>query len=205
MAHALTPEEFRARTGVSRETLDRLAIYSDLLAKWNRSINLVSRGSLADIWRRHMLDSAQLLPLAPQRGGTWLDLGSGAGFPGLVLAIMGAGKVHLIESDARKAAFLREVIRATGPSAIVHNARIEATAPFPADVITARALAPLPDLLALAAPFATKATVMLFPKGRDVERELTESAKSWTIAAEHIRSLTDPASIILKVREVSRV
>ncbi len=154
---ALGPEGFCAATGVSRETLERLARYAGLLETWSRSINLVGRRSLADLWRRHMLDSAQLMelmpPAPPGRPRRIVDLGTGAGFPGLVLAILGAGEVHLIESDQKKVSFLRAAARASGAEVTIHAARIENLAPIRADLVTARALAPLPKLLAIAAPF----------------------------------------------------
>ena len=157
MPPALTSEAFREITGVSRETLARFESYAALLKKWNPRINLVAESTLADLWRRHFLDSAQLqalLPPAPEnRPLEIVDLGSGAGFPGLVLAILGAGTVTLLESDQRKTTFLREAARLTNTEIIVINQRIEAISAIPADVVTARALAPLPRLLSLAAPF----------------------------------------------------
>ncbi len=167
MADVLSPEAFRDETGVSRETLERLECHASLLRKWTAHINLVSRRSLADLWRRHMLDSAQLMPLLPPPADcprVLLDMGSGAGFPGLVLAIMGAGHVHLVESDQRKAAFLREAVRLTGATATVHGSRIERLDSFPADVITARALAPLATLMAYAERFSTPETRHIYQK-----------------------------------------
>lgn len=201
---AFDSKAFQDATGVSRETLDRLTAYADLLRKWQRAINLVGRATLPDLWRRHIYDSAQLLPLAPADSGPWLDLGSGAGFPGLVLAIMGAKDVHLVESDARKAAFLREAARITATDVTLHTARIEHLAPFSAAVVTARALAPLPRLLDLAAPFLTPSSVALFLKGQDVEIELTEAAKCWSMRAERQPSLTDSSGVVLRLTEVSR-
>ena len=136
------PIEFQAKSGVSRETLERLTIYADLLVKWQAKINLVGPETLADLWSRHMLDSAQLFPLIRPDAKRLVDLGSGAGFPGLVLGVMGAPDVHLVESDARKCAFLREAARLTGTTVTIHNKRIEQVAPLGADVVTARALAP---------------------------------------------------------------
>jgi 16S rRNA (guanine527-N7)-methyltransferase len=157
------PEEFRAATDVSRETLARLETYAALLTKWSGAINLVGRDTLREAWQRHFLDSAQLMDLLPPlpegRERRILDLGSGAGFPGLVLAILGAGPVTLVESDAKKAAFLREAARITGAPAEVACARIESLLPSEIlpDVVTARALAPLPKLLELAEPFLSRA------------------------------------------------
>lgn len=196
---ALDPEGFREQTGVSRETLDRLRLYETLLRKWQRRINLVGRSTLDDLWRRHMLDSAQLFPLLPDGAQRLVDLGSGAGFPGLVLAILGVPEVHLIESDSRKAAFLREVSRETSSLTQIHVARIEDVRPFVADVVTARALAPLAKLLDLAAPFADQKTVMLFPKGQDVDRELTESTKHTTMHPEFVPSRAHESGIIIRL------
>ena len=206
----LTPEGFQAETNVSRETLAHLERYAELLVKWNRAVNLVSRDSLADLWRRHMLDSAQLLPLLPPaskgRPRVVVDLGSGAGFPGLVLGILGVGEVHLIESNGRKVAFLQEATRETGAEAHIHHARIEDLPAFPADAVTARAYAPLPQLLAGAAAFLRPAGpgqpggVGLFLKGRGVDRELTDSGKSWNMQIERLASRTDPNARILRLR-----
>jgi len=197
----LTPADVAEVLGVSRETLARLEIYADLLQDWNRRINLVAPRSLPDLWRRHMLDSAQLWPLLPpapaDRPRRLVDLGSGAGFPGLVLAILGAGEVHLIDSDQRKAAFLREAARATATPVTVHAARLAAVPALRADVVTARALAPLPRLLELAAPFLGPDAVALFPKGRGVAEELTAAAKAWKIALTQYPSRTDPGGTIL--------
>lgn len=204
----LGPEGFRAATDVSRETLERLCRYAALLEKWNRAINLVGRDSLPDLWRRHMLDSAQLLPLLPpppaDRPRVVVDLGSGAGFPGLVLAILGAGTVHLIEADRKKAAFLREAARETAAEAVIHNARLEGLAPFPADVVTARALAPLPRLLDYAAPFLGPSPegrqgVALFLKGGEIDQELTDSKKKWNMRIEVFPSRSHPAGKILRL------
>ncbi len=192
-------EEFQAETGVSRETLDRLTVYADLLRKWQRRINLVGRSTLEDLWRRHMFDSAQLLPLIPEGARCLVDLGSGAGFPGLVLAILGVPEVHLIESDGRKAAFLREVSRETSTPVDIHVSRIEQTPPFVADVVTARALAPLPKLLDLAVPFVGDNTVLLFPKGQDVDRELTEATKHTTMHIDFVPSRAHESGIILRL------
>ncbi|MFQ5773827.1 MAG: 16S rRNA (guanine(527)-N(7))-methyltransferase RsmG [Kiloniellaceae bacterium] len=209
----LGPEGFRAATDVSRETLARLKRYAALLEKWNRAINLVGRDSLADLWRRHMLDSAQLLPLLPPppagRPRVVLDLGSGAGFPGLVLAVLGAGEVHLVECDRKKAAFLREAAAAAEAEIAIHNERIERLPPFPADVVTARALAPLPRLLDYAAPFLRPGErgsggVAIFPIGRGVDRELTDSVQKWKMRAEVFSSRSDPAAKIVRLSRLAR-
>ncbi len=190
----------------------RLEAYAALLAKWNRSINLVSRASLRDLWRRHMLDSAQLLPLLPTvpavRRRVIVDLGSGAGFPGMVLALMGAGEVHLVESDRRKAVFLREVARETGCDLQVHDCRIEDLSPPPTDVVTARACAPLAELLAYAEGFPGPAPgtrpCCLFLKGKRVGEELTEARKRWRIEVDSIPSRSDPSGTILRIGLLDR-
>jgi 16S rRNA (guanine527-N7)-methyltransferase len=194
--------------GVSRETRERLELYADLLRKWQRSINLVGPRTIGDLWSRHFTDSAQLLPLIPPAETpatrVLVDFGSGAGFPGLVLAILGAGEVHLIESDQRKATFLREVARATGTPVTVHAKRIEQVAPFPADVVSARALAPLGDLLGFAAPFLRPDSLCLFPKGQMAEDELSAASKTWNMTVDRIQSVTDSSATILRISRVSR-
>ncbi len=182
----------------------RLETYARLLERWTGPVNLVSRASLGDLWRRHMLDSAQLLPLLPPGARTVVDLGSGAGFPGLVLAILGVEDVHLIDRGARKCAFLREVARATGTAVTVHAAPIEALRPWPADIVTARACAPLVRLLGYAEPFIETRGVGLFLKGRTVGRELTTARKTWHMTVERFRSSTDPSGTILRMRDLSR-
>lgn len=200
----LSASDFGRITGVSRETLDRLEIYSELLKKWQKTINLVGRGSFKDLWRRHMLDSAQLLAMAPQGAEVWLDMGSGAGFPGLVLAIMGAGEVHLVESDGRKCAFLVEAARLTGAEVQIHNSRIEdlwdaSDVPSRIDVITARALSSTASLLEMARPFATARTICLFPKGQDVDKELTKDTIFGKIDLQKIPSTTNSESVVLRI------
>lgn len=208
MTDPLTIEAFQHATGVSRETLDKLKAYADLLIKWNGKINLVSRNSLADLWRRHMLDSAQLLPLlppaTPERERVVIDLGTGAGFPGMVLSILGAGDVHLVDSDQRKILFLREAAREVGSDAHIHGVRVEQMRHFPVDVVTARALAPLPKLIAQAAPFLNGDGYALFLKGRGVQEELTEAEKHWKIRADLIPSRSDPSGTILHVGDIHR-
>lgn len=203
----LTPAAFQNLAGVSRETLVRLEAYAALLVKWNRRINLVSRRSLDDLWRRHMLDSIQLYQFYENDGisAPWLDLGSGAGFPGLVLAIAGARNVQLVESDSRKCAFLREAARIVGAEVTVHNARIEALPSLGARTISARALAPLPRLLPLAYDQLIPGGRIILLKGQDVDAELTEAAKCWKMRAQHIPSVTDESGSILQLTEISRV
>lgn len=194
----LTPEGFGAATGVSRETLAHLERYVALLRKWQPAINLVGARTLDDVWRRHLLDSAQLAKLT--QGRRWIDLGSGAGFPGMVLAIMGVGAVHLAESDQRKAAFLATVAHETAAKAVIRLGRIEAMRPEIFEVVTARALAPLAELLRLAQHFVGENTVCLFPKGQDIDAELTEAAKCWKFNHELVPSQTDPRGTIVIVR-----
>ena len=201
MPESLSPQDFAVAAAVTRETMDRLEAYAELLRRWQGTINLVSRRSLDDLWRRHFLDSAQLARHAPA-GAHWLDLGSGAGFPGLVLAIMGA-RVTLVESDQRKCAFLREAARLSNTAVNLLPQRVEEPVPGglgPFDLITARALAPLDRLIALAAPWATPDTVGLFPKGQDVDNELTRCAKYRKLDFEKLPSVTDPAASIVRVR-----
>jgi 16S rRNA (guanine527-N7)-methyltransferase len=188
---------------VSRETFARLETHVTLLQRWQPRINLVASASLPDLWRRHVLDSGQLALLCPRPPTPWYDLGSGAGFPGLVLSLLGLGHVHLVESDRRKCAFLAEAIRLTGADASVSPRRIETLA-GPARTLTARALAPLPRLLELAAPLLGAKTELWLWKGQDVEAELTEAAKSWNMRIERHRSISDPTGTILHLRELSR-
>ena len=188
--------------GVSRETRGKLEIYEAELRRWQRVKNLVGPSTLDQVWERHFADSLQLQALA--EGDVWADLGSGAGFPGLVIAIARPGThVHLIESDSRKCAFLRHVARATGAPARVWDGRIEAVLPkldpVP-QVVSARALASLHDLLGLAAPLLMKGATGLFPKGRDHASELTKAAESWRFEADEIQSAVDPDGRILRIR-----
>jgi len=204
-ARPLSPEEFQAAANVSRETMARLEAYAELLKRWQPAVNLVAASTLPDLWRRHMLDSAQLLPLLPRPSAKLADLGSGAGFPGLVLALIGAGEVELLESDARKCAFLREAIRVTEASARVREGRLEAAAGGRFEVVTARALATFSTLLAHAERLLAPGGCALFLKGRKVEEELTEAAKAWKIRLERFPSLTDPGGWVLRVKEITRV
>lgn len=200
----MTPQAFQAATNVSRETLERLETYAALLRKWQGAINLVSRDSLGDLWRRHMLDSVQLRPLLPAATHVLVDLGSGAGFPGLVLAVLGVPEVHLFKSDSRKCSFLREVARTLGVTVEIHNLRIEKSAPLAADVVTARALAPLSDLLDLAERFLSPHSICLFLKGRGVDEELTRARESWNMTVTCQTSTSDPSGTILRLEHVHR-
>jgi 16S rRNA (guanine527-N7)-methyltransferase len=200
----LGADGFAAEFAVSRETLARLEAYVALLAQWSLRINLIGRETLADPWRRHILDSAQLLPLLPGSAASLLDLGSGAGLPGLVLAILGAPGVQLAEADVRKCAFLREAARATGTEVRIHNARIEAIRPFAADVVTARALAPLDRLLDLAAPFLGPQSLCLFLKGARAEDELTLARRRWTMSVSAFPSRSDRRGSVLHLERIAR-
>jgi len=200
----LTPEQFAAETRVSRETLTRLEAYAALLAQWNERINLVARDSLRDPWRRHFLDSAQLLPLIPKGAGSLIDLGSGAGFPGLVLAILGVPGVELVESDVRKCAFLREAARIAQGPVTIHNTRIEALPAHPVDVVTARGCAPLDRLLLLAQGLIDPHTCCLFLKGERAEEELTAARRAWNMAASLHPSRSDPRGVIVALEQIAR-
>jgi 16S rRNA (guanine527-N7)-methyltransferase len=204
MPPPLTPAEFAGLVPVSRETLERLEAFAALLTAWNQRLNLVGRGTVEDLWRRHILDSAQLHPLIPPGAETLVDLGSGAGFPGVVLAIMGGPAVHLVESDQRKCVFLREAIRVTGAQATVHPVRIEAAPPLKADVVTARALAPLDKLLDLAQRFLKPDTMCLFLKGRTAAEELTAARESWEMTVEPLPSRSDQTGSILRLTNIER-
>ena len=201
----MTPDEFAAAANVSHETMERLKRYDEALLDWSARQNLVARSTIEDRWRRHFLDSAQLYPLIPAEANTLADMGSGAGFPGLVLAAMGAErglKGFLLESTKKKAAFLMDAAGRMGLyNLTVIPERIESIAISPAGVITARALAPLEKLLAYAHEIAGKTTRCLFLKGQDVEAELTEAAKSWQMSVERHPSLTSPGSTVLSIAD----
>jgi 16S rRNA (guanine527-N7)-methyltransferase len=198
-------EQFAAATGVSRETLTRFQRYADLLLEWNSRHNLVSPRSLEDLWRRHFWDSAQLLPLVPSAAKTLADLGSGAGFPGLVLAelLRNRVRVTLHEATAKKCAFLQAAAAAMELSVSIENSRMEDSAPKAFDAITARACAPLPKLLGYAHPFLGPNSVCLLLKGQNVGSELTEAHKYWKMKVRQIPSLTDPSGVILELRELA--
>ena len=200
----MTRDEFARTTGLSESVLARLDIYLDRLVRWQAKINLVGATTLEDPWRRHFLDSVQIFDhLVDAR--TVTDLGSGAGFPGLVLAILADNTaVHLIESDQRKAVFLREINRQAEAGAIVHNARIEACGGLNADLVTARACAPLSKLLGYAEAVLAPGGQCLFLKGRSWREELTEAEKQWNMAVEMIPSRSDDEGVILKLNGISR-
>jgi len=199
-----------ALTPVSRETEKRLDAFVAILLEWQQRQNLIAASTIPQIWTRHVADSLQLLKLAPQ-AKTWADLGSGGGFPGIPIACALAGKpgtmVHLIESNGKKAAFLRAAVAATGVAAKVHHMRAEDFGESCAErieVVTARALAPLKELFVQALPLMQRGAVGLFPKGQDVEAELTEAAKYWSIDAAKQRSVTAPEGQIVVLRGLSK-
>lgn len=201
-AHAL------ALTPVSRETEDRLAAFVECLLHRQQTLNLIADSTVPHIWTRHVADSLQLLSLAPE-ALVWADLGSGAGFPGLPLACALAerngARVHLVESTRKKSEFLNEAIRATGAPAVVHCQRIADFArSFPGrlDIVTARALAPMPILLDYVRPFVKTGAKALLLKGQDLDAELTEAAKYWIIKAELVASKTSASSKIAVIRSV---
>jgi 16S rRNA (guanine527-N7)-methyltransferase len=195
---------------VSRETLARLDAFVDVLLRWQNKLNLVARSTLPGLWTRHVADSLQLIPLAP-RAKVWVDLGAGGGFPGLPIACALAdtpgAKVHLVESNGKKAAFLREAVRLVGLPAEVHNQRAEKFGESwgrNTDVVTARALAPLKILCDQAFPLVDRCAIGLFPKGQDVDAELTEAAKYWTIEASKVPSRTRPVGCIVVISSLER-
>jgi 16S rRNA (guanine527-N7)-methyltransferase len=197
------PKDFAAKTAVSRETLSRLKAYADVLVDWNARHNLVAKSTLPDLWRRHFWDSAQLAPLIPDTARTLADLGSGAGFPGLVLAAMRPDlAVTLHEATTKKCAFLQATADRMGLPVTIQNARLEDLRPQSFDVVTARALAPLPQLLSYAQNFVGLNGVCLFLKGQNVGAELTEAHKYWNMKASQVPSQTDPSAAIVVVREL---
>ena len=209
-AKALAEDRTRALslTPVSRETAARLDRFVELLLAWQQRINLIAPSTIPKLWTRHIADSLQLLSVVPD-AKHWVDLGSGGGFPGLAIACALAdganGRVHLVESNGKKAAFLREAVRVTGASATVHAVRIaDFAAGFsgPLKVVTARALAPLNELLSMAFPLLNTGAQGLFPKGAAAEAELTEARKSWNIQASLVPSRTDPKAQIVRITHI---
>ncbi len=201
--------EFEANFPVSRETLDRLRAFVTHLEKWQEKMNLVASSTLGAVWSRHILDSAQILALLPDHFGTparrtlrIADVGSGAGFPGIILAILGAGEVHLIESDQRRAVFLGEALRITDTEATVHAGRCQDMDIAAIDVVTARACAPLDRLLSIVTSLIGPETVCLFHKGQDVDEELTRATKYWSMEVSRHPSITDAGGTILQLENV---
>ncbi len=207
----MTPDQFAAARGrpVSRETFDRLQILADLLSRWNPKINLVSKSTLADLWRRHFLDSTQVFDIARSARGHWDDIGSGGGFPGLVVAILAAVEapdltVRLIESDQRKAAFLATALRETGVSAAIWAGRAELAAPLNADMFSARAVAPLTDLLAHATRLLCPSGRALLPKGANHQAEIDAALATWRFRLQKHPSTTQPGAVVLEIEGISR-
>ena len=201
----LGPEDVGAALSVSRETLSRLTKFVDLLLKWQRSINLIGPGTVDDVWRRHVLDCGQLVRFLPDRRARVLDIGTGAGLPGMVLSILGAPHVQLIESDAKKCVFLREAARITETPVKIIEARAESALCEPADVVTARAVAPLMRLLGLTERYIKTNTICFFFKGKDFKNELTHIKNNWSMQLETHPSLTQRDGVILQLESVTRV
>jgi 16S rRNA (guanine527-N7)-methyltransferase len=188
---------------VSRETSEKLQAFAAKVLRWNKTINLISKQSAPNIWERHILDSAQIFPLANPTQ-TWLDLGSGSGFPGIVMAIMGAQDITLVESDQRKATFLREVTRTLSLNATIICKRIEDIPLQNAQIITARALASLTDLLAYASTHLAQSGKAIFPKGRIADKELAEAKQSWHFDHTSLPSRIDPESTIFIIKNIQK-
>jgi 16S rRNA (guanine527-N7)-methyltransferase len=207
---SVSAEAFRRAFDVSRETLARLETHVTLLRRWNPRINLVAGSTLADVWTRHVADSAQLFALRPPEARLWLDLGSGAGFPGLVIAALAAEAapditVRLVESDQRKAAFLATVAREARLAAEVVAERWQRLAPQGADVVSARALAPLGELLAALEKHRRPGGLGLFPKGGTVHKEIAEASVRWRFEHKLTPSRTEPRAAILEIGAIERV
>lgn len=205
----ITEENFQSKFDVSRETMNRLQAYVALLKKWNPKINLVAKSTLQDVWHRHLADSAQLWALAPEGAKHWLDIGSGAGFPGLVIAAIAAEKapemvVTMVESDRRKSVFIQTVAREMGVSVKMKTDRIESLSSESADILSARALAPLPQLLEFAEQHRKADGICLFLKGARVDSELTESSSCWHMSYKKFPSITDASAAILRIGELHR-
>ena len=197
------------RFDVSRESRQKIETYVKLLLTWQQRINLIGPTTVESVWERHICDSLQLLPLLPAGTARIAELGSGAGIPGLVLAMAANLDAHLYESNGKKAAFLREAARQTGTRAHVYNVRLETLDGEKAlpqvQCVVARALAPLPLLLNYAQPFLSNGAIGLFHKGQDVDAELTEATKCWRIQTLKHASQCDSRGVILEIREASRV
>lgn len=203
-------EELKTALNVSRETLGRLDQYAVLLKKWNPAINLVSKTTIETLWQRHFLDSAQIFQFHPENICHWVDLGSGGGFPALVLAVLAkeyrpSDRFTLVESDVRKVAFLQTVIREIGLNATVIAERIEKTPPLEADVLTARALSPLDKLLEYASYHLKPSGIAIFPKGETYKKEIDGAFALWNFDIEEFTSKTNPNGAILKIGGISRV
>jgi 16S rRNA (guanine527-N7)-methyltransferase len=203
------PDDLARDLDVSRETLDKLKIYAGLLAKWQKAKNLVANSTLDAMWQRHFLDSAQMMPLLEKVYGdrplTMLDIGSGAGFPGLVLSVMGRGHAHMVEANGRKCIFMSQVSRETSAPATIHNERIEAITPFAVDIVTSRACARVIQLMDWAAPFLRNGVEMWLLKGEGADEELTEAQASWKMTVDRFKSLSDPGGVILRLSAIQKL
>ncbi len=201
--------EHLAAFGVSRESYERLMTLQKLLLTWQDHINLVAPSTIPDLWNRHIIDSLQLLPFIPKATRSIADLGSGGGFPSLVLAATQSAVVHFYEANAKKTAFLQEALRQMKVTGHVHRQRLEPlAAPLQmpdVQIVTARAFAPMPLLLSLAEPFMRGGATALFHKGQESDTELTEAAKTWKISYQKHRSITDSNSVILEIKEIAHV
>ena len=196
------PEVFLEHVDVSRETFEKLEIYANLLLRWQFKINLISTNSLKQAWHRHFLDSAQIFSILPKKATSAIDVGTGAGFPGLVLSIMGLENVQLVEQNKKKCAFLYEVIRETEATASVHPCKIEKLPIKDYDVVLARAFRALDGLLKVVSPFFGKDTLGIFPKGLKVNQELTAASKNWKMKTAIKQSITSPDGKIVLVKDL---
>lgn len=202
MTEQFGPEQFAQRFNVSRETLDRLHTYIRILLDWNEKINLVGESTIPYLWTRHVLDSAQVLDYIPDwsdRKRQYADLGTGAGFPGMVLAIMGVGTVHLYEKSPRKCQFLLEVAEAVDADVLIHQGRSDEFPPETHDVILSRACAPLNKLLGMAKPFFGNHSIAVLHKGQNLDEELTQATKYWKMNTEIFPSCTDSRGRIIRI------
>ena len=189
---------------VSRKTKKKLDLYTNILKKWQSKINLISSSTVDDIWCRHIVDSAQLAQHIGDQNKTIVDFGTGAGFPGLVLAMLGFNHVHLIESDHRKCVFLKEVARQTKTRVFIHESRIEKLNPWAIDVVVSRGLAPLKSLLEYSYPFISNGHEGFFHKGAKIDLELSQALKRWVFDFNKINSITDHTGTILRVKNISK-
>ena len=204
----MTPKEFQGAVQISNEALERFVLYANLLRRWQKEINLIGPATISNLWFRHFFDSAQLFPLIPRDAQLLIDIGSGAGFPGLVLALLFEDQerpiINLVEANHRKAQFLAEAMRITGVHAIIHRRRIESIYDLKGDVVTARACAPLKKLFGYAHPVLVSRGTCLFLKGQNFQEELTESEKTWKMKVTITESLTNDTGVILTVKNLFR-
>lgn len=196
------PEVFLRHVSVSRETIEKLETYANLLSRWQSKINLISTNSLQQVWHRHFLDSAQIYSMSPKKVASVIDVGAGAGFPGLILSIMGMKNVQLVEQNKKKCAFLYEVISETEATATVHPCKIENLPVKDYDIVLARAFMPLDGLLKAVSPFFGKDTLGIFPKGSKVNQELTAASKNWKMTTVIKQSITSPDGKIVLVKDL---